>query len=211
VGPWLILERLDSGSHGVVFRAQRAGHPEAGSFALKMARQSRDARFEREAELLRRVRHPAVPHFEDAGLWTSPQGHRYPYIVMEWVAGFTLYDWARERTRSSGEVLEVLAQVAHGLGAVHSAGAVHRDVKGDNIRVTPEGKAVLVDFGSCWLPGARPLTDTVAPPGTTPYRPPEMLRFMWRFRRDPSAHWHARPSDDLYSLGMAAYRHDTGA
>ncbi|HYH98361.1 MAG TPA: hypothetical protein VD972_20580, partial [Hyalangium sp.] len=55
VGPWLILERLDSGSYGVVFRAQRAGHPEAGSFALKMAKQPNDPRFEREAELLQHI------------------------------------------------------------------------------------------------------------------------------------------------------------
>jgi eukaryotic-like serine/threonine-protein kinase len=211
VGPWLVLERLDSGAHGVVFRAQRAGHPEAGLFALKMARKERDARFEREAALLQRVRHPAVPRFEDAGLWTSPTGSRHPYVVMEWVEGFTLYDWARERERSTREVLHVLAQVARGLEAVHAVGAVHRDVKGDNIRVTPGGRAVLVDFGSGWLPGARPLTDTAAPPGTTPYRAPEQLRFMWKFRMDLEAHWHARPSDDLYSLGVTAYRLVTGS
>ena len=48
VGPWLILDRFDSGSFGVVFRAQRAGHPEAGPFAVKMAKQPWDERFERE-------------------------------------------------------------------------------------------------------------------------------------------------------------------
>jgi serine/threonine protein kinase len=210
VGPWLILERLDSGSYGVVFRVQRAGHPEAGSFALKMAKQPNDPRFEREAELLQLIHHPSVPRYEDSGRWTSPQDRRYPYVVMQWVEGFTLYDWAREQERSSREVLQVLAQVARGLAAVHAAGAVHRDVKGDNIRVTPTGRAVLVDFGSGWLPEARPLTDTVAPPGTTPYRAPELLRFMWRFRRDTEARWQARPSDDLYSLGVTAYRLVTG-
>jgi serine/threonine protein kinase len=93
---------------------------------------------------------------------------------------------------------------------VHAKGAFHRDVKGDNIRVTPQGRAVLVDFGSGWFPGARPLTDTTVPPGTTVYRPPEMLRFMWRFRRETEARWHARASDDLYSLGVTAYRLVTG-
>jgi len=210
VGPWLILERLDSGSYGVVFRVQRAGHPEAGSFALKMAKQPNDPRFEREAELLQRIHHPAVPGYEDSGSWTSPQHHRYPYVVMQCVEGFTLYDWAQEEERSSREVLRVLAQAARGLAAVHAAGAVHRDVKGDNIRVTPERRAVLVDFGSGWLPDARPLTDTTAPPGTTPYRSPELLRFMWRFRRDTEARWQARASDDLYSLGVTAYRLVTG-
>ncbi|HYI01541.1 serine/threonine-protein kinase [Hyalangium sp.] len=210
VGPWLILQRVDSGSYGVVYRAQRAGHPEAPVVALKMAKQAGDPRFEREAQLLQRVQHPSVPGYEDSGLWTSPSGARYPYVVMECVEGFILYDWFREAPRSTREVLRVLAQVARGLEAAHAEGVVHRDVKGDNIRVTAEGRAVLVDFGSGWLPGARPLTDTVAPPGTTPYRAPEMLRFMWKFRRDTEARWHARASDDLYSLGVTAYRLVTG-
>lgn len=210
LGPWKVLQRLDSGSYGVVFLVERAGHPEAGLFALKLAKQPWDERFEREAQLLQRCLHPGVARFEDMGMWTGPDDCRYPYIVMECVAGLTLYDWFRAEPRTQLEVLEVLAQVARGLEAVHAAGALHRDVKGDNIRVTPEGRAVLVDFGSGWMPGARPLTDTAAPPGTTPYRAPELLRFMWKFQRDAEARWHARPTDDLYALGVTAYRMLTG-
>jgi serine/threonine protein kinase len=210
LGPWKVLQRLDSGSYGVVFLVERAGHPEAGLFALKLAKQSWDERFEREARLLQRCVHPGVARFEDMGVWTGPDDCRYPYIVMECVAGLTLYDWFRAEPRTHVEVLEVLRQVARGLEAVHAAGALHRDVKGDNIRVTPEGRAVLVDFGSGWMPGARPLTDTAAPPGTAPYRAPELLRFIWKFRRDDEARWHARPTDDLYALGVTAYRLVTG-
>ncbi len=210
VGPWLLLQRVDSGSYGMVFLAQRAGHPESPPVALKMARQPRDPRFERETLLLQLMHHPSVPRYEDSGVWTSPQDRRYPYVVMECIQGFTLYDWFREQPRSSRQVLQVLAQVARGLEEVHAKDALHRDVKGDNIRVTPQGRAVLLDFGSGWLPGARPLTDTTVPPGTTVYRPPEMLRFMWRFRRGTEARWHARASDDLYSLGVTAYRLVTG-
>lgn len=210
VGSWLLLERVDSGSYGVVFRAQRSGHPNAPAVALKMAKQAGDLRFEREAQLLRLVQHVGIPGYEDSGLWTSSQGYRYPYVVMEWVEGFTLYDWFRAQPRSSRAVLRVLAQVARGMEAVHAKGVVHRDLKGDNIRVTPGGRAVLVDFGSGWLPGAQPVTDTIAPPGTTPYRAPELLRFIWKFRREPEARWHARASDDLYALGVTAYRLVTG-
>ncbi|HVG61567.1 MAG TPA: hypothetical protein VNA24_23610, partial [Hyalangium sp.] len=87
---------------------------------------------------------------------------------------------------------------------------IHRDVKGDNIRVTSEGRVVLLDWGSCWFAGARPLTDTTAPPGTNPYRPPEQRLFMWRFRKDSEARWDAQPSDDLYALGVTLYRLVTG-
>jgi hypothetical protein len=82
VGPWLIRERLDSGSFGIVYRARRADHPNAPPVAVKMAKRPRDARFEREAELLR-LGLPGSPRFEDEGLWTTPSGDLYPYVVME--------------------------------------------------------------------------------------------------------------------------------
>ncbi|HYH96185.1 serine/threonine-protein kinase, partial [Hyalangium sp.] len=210
VGPWLLLDRLDSGSFGVVFRARRAGHPEAPPVALKMAKAPQDPRFPREAELLQRVRHPSTPRYEDQGLWTSPKGLKYPYVAMEWVEGFTLYDWFQAQPRSSRELLAVLAQVAGALADAHARGAVHRDVKGDNIRVTAAGRAVLVDWGSGWFAGAHSLTDTTAPPGTSAYRPPEQKAFMWRFRKDTAARWHSQPSDDLYALGVVLYRCMTG-
>ena len=128
--------------------------------------------------------HPNIPRFEDRGLWTGRAERKYPYLVMEWVEGLLLYDWFRAQRRSSREVLRVLAQVASALARAHAKGVVHRDVKGDNIRVTPEGRAVLLDWGRAWYSEARPLTDTVVPPGTTAYRPPEQRRFRHRFRLD---------------------------
>jgi len=210
IGPWKVLHRLDSGSYGVVFLVERAGHPEAGLFALKLAKQPWDERFEREAQLLQRCQHPSIPRYEDMGVWTGPKNRRYPYIVMECVEGFTLYDWAREEQRSNLEVLQVLVQLVGALASAHARGIVHRDVKGDNIRVTPEGRAVLLDWGSCWMPSARPLTDSPAPPGTSAYRPPEQRDFIYRFRKDTEARWESRPSDDLYALGVTLYRLVTG-
>ena len=210
VGSWLILERLDWGNFGIVYRARRAGQPDSPPVVVKMARWPGDPRFEREVELLQHCFHPSIPRFEDAGVWTSPEGASFPYVVMELVEGPTLYDWFRARQRTSRDVLKVLAQVAGALAAAHARGAVHRDVKGDNIRVTAEGRAVLVDWGSGWFAGARPLTDTTAPPGTTVYRPPEQRHFTWRFRMDTDARWQSQPTDDLYSLGVALYRMVTG-
>jgi serine/threonine protein kinase len=208
IGPWVVFERLDAGSFGTTYRCQRAGHPAAGDFCLKLARNPKDPRFEREGELLR-LGLPGQPKYEDQGCWTGPNGHRYPYVVMELVKGLTLYDWFG-RSRTSREVLHVLAQVAGSLAAAHAKGAVHRDVKGDNVRVEGSGRAVLVDWGSGWFEGARPLTDTTQPPGTTVYRPPEQRLFSERFRKDETARWHSAPSDDLYSLGVTFYRCVTG-
>ena len=165
VGPWRILERYDSGSYGAVYRVERAGHPEAGSFALKLALHPEDRRFPREVELLQRVVHPSVPRFEDRGWWTGPDGRIFPYVVMEWVDGVPLYEWAREQKPTSRQVLEVLAQLASALAATHGVGGVHRDVKGDNILVTASGRAVLLDFGCGIYEGAKALTDSVLPSG----------------------------------------------
>jgi len=210
VGPWLILGPLGSGSFGWVFRARRAGHPESPPVALKMAKSPNDPRFDREAELLESCPDPSIPRYEDKGLWTGPENDRHPYVVMELVQGLPLYDWFQEQPRSQREVLRVVAQLAGALARAHARGAIHRDVKGTNIRVTPEGRAVLLDWGSGWFVGAEPLTDTPAPPGTTAYRPPEQRLFSWRFRKDMEARWHSTAPDDLYSLGVTLYRMVTG-
>jgi hypothetical protein len=108
------------------------------------------------------------------------------------------------------EVLQVLAQVAWALDVLHQGECLHRDVKGDNILVEPEGRAVLTDFGSGTWKGAPPLTERVMPPNTREYRSPESLRFEWTHWSTQGAHYEARPADDLYALGVAAYRLVTG-
>ena len=207
LGPWRLLECYDSGSFGLVFRVERVGHPEMGSFALKMAKYAEDPRFPREVALLRSVHHPSAPGFEDWGWYTSPTGERYPYLVMEWVEGPPLYRWALGRT--SREVLQVLQQLASALAAAHALGALHRDVKGGNIRVTSEGRAVLLDWGAGYHPGAEPVTDSALPPGTSCYRSPEALRWGWAHRKEGTP-YQAGPADDVYALGVTAYRMCTG-
>jgi hypothetical protein len=108
------------------------------------------------------------------------------------------------------EVLQVLAQVAWALELLHRGECLHRDVKGDNILVEPEGRAVLTDFGSGTWKGAHPLTERVIPPNTREYRSPESLRFEWAHWSTPGARYEARPADDLYALGVTAYRLVTG-
>src|SRR5688500_198432 len=96
VGSWIVREGIGSGGHGEVFRVVHKDRPDAGSYALKVALKAGDERFEREAWLLSRIRHPAVPRFEESGRWRSPQGESHPYIVMEWVEGMSLYARAVE-------------------------------------------------------------------------------------------------------------------
>ncbi|MDY7228746.1 serine/threonine protein kinase [Hyalangium rubrum] len=209
IDQWRVIKRFRSGSYGVVYRVVRAEQPEAGTYALKLARNPEDERFEREAMLLSRIHHPAVPQFHGHGLWKDVLGQSYPYVVMQWVEGVPLYEWADQRSFTSRQVLLVLAQVARALEATHLHG-VHRDVKGDNVLVGENGQVFLVDFGACWYAGARPLTDSAIPPGTEPYRSHQLIRFRYQFRRHLEAHYHYPPEDDLYALGVMAYRLVTG-
>ena len=209
LGPWRILQRIGYGTYGSVYRVALADRPELNAYALKLAHYPGDARFEREAELLSRIHHPHVPRYHDRGSWTSAEGERHPYVVMQLVEGVPLYDWARPRGLTRRLALQLLAQVASALAATHGHG-VHRDVKGDNVLVDREGRAMLVDFGLAFYPGARPLTDTVIPPGTEPYRSHQLLRFRYKFRRDTEAYYSYHPEDDVYALGVTAYKLVTG-
>jgi hypothetical protein len=205
VGPWIVQDRVGSGSHGVVYRVIHSGRPHDGSYALKLAHVPEDTRFEREARLLSSLCHPAVPRYEHSGWWTAPNGSIYPFIVMQWAEGVTLYEWGAVHGLTLRQAMLQLSQVARALEATHRHG-VHRDVKGDNVRVSPQGQAMLLDYGCCWYPHARPLTGSSIPPGTEPYRSPRLLRFRYESLHKPGATYEFQPADDVYALGVTAYR-----
>jgi serine/threonine protein kinase len=174
--------------------------------ALKVAVFPEDPRFEREVTVLSRIHHRSVPELVDRGWWRPEGGPLYPYVVMQWVEGLPLYQWARLECVTSRQLLWVLAQLARALEATHERKCLHRDVKGDNVRVTPDGQAFLMDYGSATWAGASLITHELMPPGTREYRSPEALRFHWNFRRQTGAHYEASPADDIYALGVAMYR-----
>ncbi|SEU35153.1 Serine/threonine protein kinase [Stigmatella erecta] len=211
MGAWRVLEQRGQGSYGAVYRVEKGGHPEEGPFALKLALHLNDPRFEREGELLSRLQHAGIPRLVERGTWEVQGGGGFPFLVMEWVEGVPLYEWAAQQPLTSRQALKFLAQVASALAATHEAEGVHRDVKGDNILVrTRDAGAVLMDFGSAYYRRARVLTHQFPPPGTPEYQSPESQRFQWEARHQPSARYEAQPADDLYALGVTAYRLVTG-
>jgi serine/threonine protein kinase len=210
VGPWRVEGYAGRGTYGVVYRARRAGHPGSPPVALKLAVFPYDPRFVREVELLSRIHHPSVPQLLDRGWWTSDAGWGHPYLVMEWIRGLPLYEWAQMTQPTARQVLQGVAQIAWALEVLHRADGLHRDVRGGNILVEPEGRAVLMDFGAGTWKGASPLTESLMPPGTREYRSPEALRFQWEHLREKGARYEASPTDDLYALGVTAYRLVTG-
>ncbi|MFP2933122.1 serine/threonine protein kinase, partial [Pyxidicoccus sp. 3LG] len=112
IGPWCLLEQRGRGAYGVVYRAVPAGQQGAEAVALKLALYPGDARFVREAELLSRLRHPAIPRLLDHGHWQPREGVSYAWLAMEWVEGLPLYAWAQAQRPSSRQVLRLLASLA---------------------------------------------------------------------------------------------------
>jgi serine/threonine protein kinase len=211
VGPWRVVAQAGRGTQGAVYQAVRVDSEPPGPVALKLALLPKNPRFAREVELLSRVQHPSIPRLYEHGEWQHPSGTLYPYLAMEWVDGTPLYAWAQQGTPSLEQVCRVLAQLARALQALRAAGGVHRDVKGDNVLVRRgDGRAVLLDAGVCTYAGADVLTPQATLPGTPAYRSPEAALFAIRNVLDRSGHYEAGPGDDVYALGVTAYRLLTG-
>ncbi|WP_224368003.1 serine/threonine protein kinase [Hyalangium versicolor] len=211
VGRWRIAGWAGRGFHGAVYRAVPADRELATPVALKLALLPRNPRFAREAELLSRLRNGSIPRFWEAGEWQSPAGDFFPFFIMEWVDGLPLYAWARQQPFSLPQASQMLAHLARALQSIHSQGAVHRDVKGDNVLVRRmDGRAMLIDFGTGLYPEAETLTPPDAFPGTPAYRSPESGLFELQNLRSRAARYRAQPADDLYALGVTACRWLTG-
>ena len=141
------------------------------------------ARTMREARAAAAFNHPNVVAVYDVG---EVDGN--PYIAMEFVAGRTLRDCLASKHVPEPQKLAWLLEVARGLGAAHRAGLVHRDVKPENVMITEENVAKILDFGiarSTEVEGVEPV-DPTAPTfatitargvtvGTPQYMPPEQL------------------------------------
>lgn len=157
------------------------------------------ARFRAEATLAGSLHHPGIAQVYDFGEDESTPEHD-PFIVMQLVDGMPLSKVLAERGAivPSG-VAAVVGQIADALAAAHAKGIVHRDLKPSNIIVTPDGNAVLVDFGIAWSAGSEPLTATGSVIGTAEYFSPEQ-----------AAGRPATPRSDLYSLGVVAHHCLTG-
>jgi len=155
--------------------------------------------FIQEAQVLARLRHPhlvnVTDYFEEAG---------NAYLVMEFVAGETLADHiAQQGALPESQVLAWAEQLLDALAYCHRQQILHRDLKPANVVITPEGQAILVDFGliKLWNPDA-PVTHTpIRGVGTPQYAPPEQY--------DPST-GHTDARSDLYGLGATLYHALTG-
>jgi serine/threonine protein kinase len=103
----------------------------------------RMARFQREAEALAALNHPNI-----AAIYDLEEENQTRFLVLELIEGDTLADRLRQRGPLPVEqALKIAEQICDALEAAHDKGIVHRDLKPTNIKITPEGKVKLLDFG----------------------------------------------------------------
>jgi serine/threonine protein kinase len=102
----------------------------------------RVARFQREAKLLASLNHPNI-----AAIYGLEESGGTHFLVMELIEGETLKDRIKSGPIPVEEALKLVLQIAEGLEAAHENGVIHRDLKPANIKVTPDGKVKILDFG----------------------------------------------------------------
>ncbi len=147
LGSYEVLAPIGAGGMGEVYRAKDTRLDRV--VAIKVLPEAfahdpeRLSRFQREAKMLAALNHPNI-----ATIYGLEQSNGTSYLVMELVSGETL----AERVKRDGavpieEALGIAKQIAEALEAAHEKGIIHRDLKPANVKVTPEGKVKVLDFG----------------------------------------------------------------
>jgi WD40 repeat protein len=147
-----ITAKLGEGGMGEVYRADdtKLGREVAIKVLPEEVASDADrlARFEREARAVAALSHPNILAIYDFG---SQEG--ITYAVMELLEGQTLREALRDGPLPTRKALEYSRQIANGLSAAHEKGIAHRDLKPDNLIITPKGRVKILDFGLAkWTP-----------------------------------------------------------
>lgn len=182
IGAFRIERELGRGAMGVVYLAHdtKLDRSVAVKSLTNEVTVSPDARsrFMREAKVLASLNHPNI-----AAIYEElEQADGVTYLVLEYVPGRTLAELIAEGGLRQEEALAIALQIAEALAAAHDHGVIHRDLKPDNIKITPEDEIKILDFGLAKAVDNRAIQrqTTVTEPGcvlgTPAYMSPEQVR-----------------------------------
>jgi serine/threonine protein kinase len=205
VGSFEIAEIIGRGGMGVVYLARDTKLKRSvavKSIPAKLAGDSNSrTRFRREAEILASLNHPNIAVIHDI----IEQDESAGYLVLEYVPGETLAERIARKPLNLEEALSIARQIAEAVSAAHKKGIIHRDLKPNNIKITPDGRVKVLDFG---LAKPSPSEDkkidiTATEPGrvigTPAYMSPEQARGKSTDHRT-----------DIWSFGCIMYQMLTG-
>ncbi len=205
IGPFRIEQELGRGGAGVVYLAHDTKLDR--SVAIKslpvelVENPKARSRFSREARVLASLNHPHI-----ATIYEEIEDDRgVGYLILEYVPGQTLAERIAKKPLKLEETLSIALQISEAVAVAHEHDVIHRDLKPGNIKITPEGKVKVLDFGLAKAVGSEALDQqsTVTEPGrvigTPAYMSPEQAR--------------GKPTDkrsDIWSFGCVLYEMLTG-
>ncbi len=200
IGKFLVLGTLGGGGQATVYHVL---HPQLKKeLVVKLARETTPADeaerdlLVREGRVLAELDHPGLARVHDLGFHDGR-----PFLVMEYVRGVTLEQYAQGRRLTPRQAAGLIAAVARALGSAHRVGVVHQDVKPSNVVIDEAGRPRLIDFGLARLRGA--WTGGAAQPGggTAAFMAPEQAR---------GEEQRVGPQSDVFALGGVLYFLMTG-
>lgn len=209
IGPFTIEKELGSGAMGSVFRARLTQDSKEKIVALKViafglsGNESALARFDREANILKQLRHPNIVRLIATGRYRGT-----PFFAMEYVEGQSLDRVLLDRINSTNarapftweEIVDMGRPLCDALQHAHDKGIIHRDLKPSNLMMTVEGIVKLTDFGIAKDVDVTALTGANNTIGTAAYMSPEQCK----------GEQFLTGKSDIYSLGIVFYELLTG-
>ncbi|MCB0282286.1 MAG: protein kinase [Calditrichaeota bacterium] len=152
-------------------------------------------RFEREAQSIAAINHSNIITIYELGDYNG-----MPYIVMEYIDGFSLRDLLKEKGRIPlNDTISIMRQICQGLSKAHFAGIIHRDLKPENILLDKENNVKILDFGLAKLKGSSTITTENVRLGTVFYMSPEQIQGQ-----------ELEAQSDIFSIGVIMYEMLTG-
>jgi eukaryotic-like serine/threonine-protein kinase len=199
VGRYQIIAELGRGGMATVYKAYDPHFKREVAVKVLPGQLTHDplfrTRFEREAQTIAALEHPAIVPVYDFG-----EEEERPYLVMRYMAGGSLSERLQQGPLSTQQTIEILRKLAPALDHAHQNGIIHRDLKPGNILFDAQGNPYLADFGIAKLiEGSQTLTGS-AIIGTPAYISPEQAK----------GGQEIDGRSDIYSLGVILYEMLTG-
>ena len=210
LGRYKIISLIGAGGMGQVYLAQDTTLPR--KVALKVlplevaANQDRMRRFKQEATAAASLNHPNIAHIYEIG-----EADGLHFMAMEYVQGTTLREEIHHEAEELPKLLRVLQHVAEGLAKAHAAGIVHRDLKPDNIMISSDGHAKILDFGLAKLVEPQSGSGTVSSEEPTilqPHSTPGLVLGTMGYMSPEQSQGKTREIDhrsDIFSFGCILF------